>query len=131
MKALVILFDISALCEFPNRIGDGFCDLSNYVSQSISCNFDGGDCDQCNPELQNDGKCQAINIVNNCYLSDKDCENLPENCTAKIGNGICDLETNTEECHFDGGECCDGRLQMDSISKMEQCLSEGTHIDFQ
>ena len=94
-------------CAFPERKGDGICDLGN---NNLHCLYDGGDCDNCNEEYMNDGKCHFFNNHTNCDFDGGDCLGLDEDCQASIGDGACDMFVNNERCHYDGGECCDERI---------------------
>lgn len=88
-------------CDGPLYwIGDGICDLS---LNNEECDWDGGDCCE-------DGDCYY------CYDPDADCvEDTPSptptlfsDCPQAylVGDGDCDSATNTEECEWDGGDCC-------------------------
>ena len=105
-------------CTFPDRKGDGICDLNNNNEQ---CHFDGGDCDKCQDEYMNDGRCHFFNNHTNCDFDGGDCLGLDEDCQASIGNGFCDIYTNNERCHFDGGECCDKRFPEEEFFTMIWC----------
>ena len=114
-------------------VGNSYCDDETNV---LECNFDGGDCclsnmtslmyvscgghyasscaecpqgngaSWCNGDcIWANGKCSALNgscSECNCYHN--------ETCSAGyhplVGDGYCHDETNTEQCDFDGGDCC-------------------------
>ena len=80
-------------CPFPTYVGDGICHdiLNNY-----NCNFDGGDC--CLGTSEANAECGA------CYCivpEESSCQSFES-----VGNFICEDESNTPECHFDGLDCC-------------------------
>merc|ERR1712226_1005006 len=71
--------------EFPQYIGDGFCDEYNGYN-TPECAYDGGDCAE----------------LNNFKAKYPDCEvEYPDD----INDGICTPGYNTEECGYDNGEC--------------------------
>merc|ERR1712111_105307 len=77
-------------CEFPNWVGDNFCDDGNNTP---GCDYDGGDC--CGDD------------VNTTYCSACECLEQGE-CEAPVwqGDGFCDDGNNNAGCDFDGGDCC-------------------------
>lgn len=79
------------------RIGDGYCDdIFNWHVWD----FDGGDCCDTNTTNANTMFCQDCfcltdyPVQDNCFYKDR------------LGNGVCDDLANTQECNFDGGDCC-------------------------
>ena len=72
-------------------VGDGYC---NDETNTIHCNFDGGDC--------------CYSCKNEDFCSQCKCltENEEEEFNPLIGNGFCNDETNIPECHHDGLDCC-------------------------
>ena len=95
-----------------NKIGDEFCDDKNNNEE---CAYDGGDCCPCTRMMMRTDDYYAERWDMFCRDPTSDCldprvEMYP-NCThgviPDIGDGWCDVENNNEECHFDGGDCCD------------------------
>ena len=79
-------------CQYPRLVGDGYC---NDESNTIQCDFDGGDC------------CYTCVSKQFCI----DCKCLAENEDKElnyplIGDGYCQDEINNAACNFDGGDCC-------------------------
>ena len=95
-----------------DKIGDYICH-NEYNNEE--CGYDGGDCCRCTQFVSwSDDFIQGVNDMFcrdpssgcldprvNMYPDCKD-GNIPD-----IGDGWCDVENNNEECHFDGGDCCD------------------------
>ena len=92
----------AAFCEVPAFQGDGYCDDENNVP---SCDYDGGDCCINPVETTYCTVCECIGGGNGgggiATISPLICE-YPQ----WASDGFCDDETNTEECDFDGGDCC-------------------------
>ena len=44
-------------CEYPAYLGDGFCD---YITNTVGCNWDGGDCCGSNLSRQNCLDCKCL-----------------------------------------------------------------------
>ena len=42
----------------------------------------------------------------------------------KVGDGVCNDETNHMECNYDGGDCCGDNVNVEHCKKC-LCLSEG------
>ena len=101
-------------------IGDGWCDPEN---NSEGCGWDGGDCcpSTC---VDSDFDCGdygwACSDPAACENTGE-CEPAPENNSSWddwdewdnggcidswIGDGWCDFDNNSEECSWDGGDCC-------------------------
>ena len=83
--------------EVPNPlVGDRYC---NDEMNNAACNYDNGDC--CWPNIISD---HSI-----CYHKET-CSAEPHGDPARfhplVGNGVCNDETNIQECHFDGADCC-------------------------
>ena len=85
--------DFDCSCHVSSWIGDGDCDDE---SNKEECGWDGGDC--------------CGNNVNTDYCSVCECHEpnfVVKQCKyEQIGNGICNDESNTEECKWDGQDCC-------------------------
>jgi len=82
------LFYIHCIVEYPDTIGDGFCNpLEPYYTES--CGFDEGDC----PPSSRSEKCDDCKVVYPSFL----------------GNGVCyedgSLPYNSKQCGFDGDDC--------------------------
>merc|ERR1712214_127915 len=75
-------------CEFPQWVGDNFCDDGNNTP---GCDYDGGDC--CGDD------------VNTTYCSLCECMEVCGNPQWE-GDNFCDDENNNAGCNFDGGDCC-------------------------
>jgi len=105
-------------CATPQWFGDNYCDDENNTPE---CGFDGGDC--CDNEMEG-----YTNYCNAC-----ECLEYPEpteepgtNCAAPhwFGDAFCDDENNTEECGFDGGDCCNNEGQgWDNYCSDCECLA--------
>ena len=74
-------------------VGDGYC---NDETNILQCYFDGGDC--CGNCI-NEDQCSECNCIGG--VSDN---GLISNIL--VGNQVCNDETNTPECNYDGGDCC-------------------------
>ena len=100
-------------------VGDGFC---NDEANNAECNYDGGDC--------------CVN-VNTTFCSECTCH-YQENCAAglilsclyherclagfippMVGDGICNDETNHQDCNYDGGDCC---LSSSNLNECSECI---------
>lgn len=85
-------------CNVPNPsyLGDGYCDMGDYNTED--CEWDGGDC------------CEATctNSTYVCGTVGYDCKGCHAPNTEWLGDGYCDIGVyNTEECGWDGGDCCE------------------------
>ncbi|CAM9832115.1 unnamed protein product [Ectocarpus fasciculatus] len=85
--------------------GDGYCDkdTDNYAE----CQYDGGDCCECDCTDDRDFPCGengyvCLDVGSSCY-GETQCSGYPN----YISDGDCDEENNTEECQYDGGDCCE------------------------
>eukprot|EP00903_Cladosiphon_okamuranus_P014053 g13063.t1 len=101
----------------PVRMSDGYCDDDH---NNLECNYDGGDCCECTCEKRETsddfwggryGGCAQFACVDPsapCVADDDITVNMLANCpwVNGIGNGYCDLDMNTPECNYDGGDCC-------------------------
>lgn len=86
-------------------IGNGRCD-DEYNNEF--CLFDGGDC--CAPSCLG-GSCGAYEY--DC--KDPDTPEYGLECNMDyVGDGECDSVTNSQECQYDGGDCCE-RTCKDSV----------------
>lgn len=73
-------------------IGDGFCD---DVNNNPVCSYDNGDC--CNANNASLAYCQTCT----CLLDT--CNDA--NQTMLLADGTCNVETNSPQCNYDGGDC--------------------------
>ena len=99
---------------FQKDIGNGFC---QDESNTEVCGWDGGDCCGDNVKTANfKGKtcifCECLEPFNfkGCNHDYSD-----------IANGYCNDESNREECHWDGGDCCGDNVATDFCLTCE-CL---------
>ncbi|CAM9521815.1 unnamed protein product [Ectocarpus sp. 12 AP-2014] len=98
-------------CEAAQDIGNGRCNMGNNIEE---CGFDGGDCCECTCE---DGEYTCGQYVGYacidpdaaCVDDDAVTVDMIENCydPSSIGNGVCNIQQNNEECAYDGGDCCE------------------------
>ncbi len=59
----------------------------------------------------------------NVKMSLSDLDGCPDDISHWVGDGMCDDDTNIEECQYDGGDCC---LETQSWSYCNECIC---HID--
>ncbi|CAM9880953.1 unnamed protein product [Ectocarpus sp. 12 AP-2014] len=87
-----------------DAIGDGVCDRDNNIA---TCEYDGGDCCECDCEDNTDA-----DAAERCGEERYDCIDPDSTCTSVCvfdswrADGDCDMSNNTEECGYDGGDCC-------------------------
>ena len=93
-------------CSYKN-IGDNCCDWHNNYE---GCFWDGGDC--CGDNIN---CCSPL-----CECLEPDGFELKPCNYEQIADGICNDDTNTEDCKWDGGDCC-GDVDMSKCSVCE-CL---------
>ncbi|CAM9810371.1 unnamed protein product, partial [Ectocarpus sp. 12 AP-2014] len=98
-------------CTYDDTgLGDGLC---SSVTNTEECGYDGGDCCECTCQAveDDDYKCgptyQCLDPTASCYGDEgsnpyPSCEDI-----VLVGNGYCDLDSNIEECGYDGGDCCE------------------------
>ena len=110
-------------CEYPDHIGDGYCDDGNNKAE---CEWDNGDC--CGSTVN------CCSTVNTDYCSACEClnPNADENlCTSShasyIGDNACDDENNNVECQWDGGDCCNVNENLINYCTLCECL-DPNHI---
>ena len=85
----------------------------NFCTTTNPCKVDEGDCDnhlECEGDLNCflTGECPSnlgFNSDVSCCSSGTFCDN-----PAMMGDGYCWDATNTEECQWDGGDCCGGNV---------------------
>ena len=97
-------------------LGDGACD-PDAPYNTAECNWDGGDC--CKETCNFDTNYGCANEASQGYgpfgyfCLNPDLEEYinPDECTVsdrtRLGDGRCDPDYNTEECNWDGGDCCE------------------------
>ncbi|CAN0158392.1 unnamed protein product, partial [Ectocarpus sp. 6 AP-2014] len=90
----------------------------------IAAAYDGGDCCSCTCQspLDDDYACDSFACIDPgaaCVNDDDITVDMFENCgyVLGLGNGYCDENNNTEECGYDGGDCC-------------ECTCEGDDDDY-
>ena len=100
-------------CRGPgDYIADGICD---EVTNSLECEWDGGDCCRCTCVETEDYFCPE---EFNCLDPDAptDCETESslgsdnsgcQDPESNVSDGQCNEETNTAVCDWDGGDCCE------------------------
>eukprot|EP00903_Cladosiphon_okamuranus_P008222 g7915.t1 len=109
-----VTVDMIDICD-AGSIGNGYCDDYN---NNAECAYDGGDCCSCTCDsaalgADDDYACQygfaCVDPSAPCVNDDDITVDMLENCNwvMGIGNGYCDMEMNTPECNYDGGDCCE------------------------
>eukprot|EP00904_Undaria_pinnatifida_P003217 jgi/Undpi1/12897/HiC_scaffold_7.g02563.m1 len=114
----------SSDCNFK-AMGDGVCDTLN---NNAECGYDGGDCCECTCIVDSlypcdeeqyyeclDPNAPCHGYENFAYTEHDEDDYLADigsyyfsPCTVgSIGDGECDNENNSEECGYDGGDCCE------------------------
>jgi hypothetical protein len=103
-------------------LGDGACD-PDFPYNTPECNFDGGDC--CRETCNFDSNYGCANEASQgygpfgyfCLNPELDEYVNPNECTVadrtRLGDGKCDADYNTEECNWDGGDCCESTCDPD------------------
>uniref|UniRef100_A0A7S1TZS8 LNR domain-containing protein n=1 Tax=Phaeomonas parva TaxID=124430 RepID=A0A7S1TZS8_9STRA len=81
---------------FETYTADGYCDPEMNTD---ACGWDGGDC------------CEQTCVSGSpftCGVNGYNCVNPTGDCdfATALGNGVCNLEANIDECSWDGGDCC-------------------------
>ncbi|CAM9522446.1 unnamed protein product, partial [Ectocarpus sp. 12 AP-2014] len=106
-----ITLDIVENCDSVS-VGNGFCDMDN---NNEACAYDGGDCCERTREDQPNQECgrwsgfACIDPEAPCVDDDSFTVDMVESrkYPGSFGNGWCDEDNNTEECAYDGGDCCE------------------------
>ena len=91
-------------CAIPKWKGDGHCDDGN---NNPSCDYDGGDC--CTDErLVHCRICECKDPKFSTSTTFMSSTPSTEDCRYPFwkNDGECDDGNNTEDCDFDGGDCC-------------------------
>ncbi|CAM9269075.1 unnamed protein product [Pylaiella littoralis] len=89
--------------------GNSWCD---YENNSAECGYDGGDCCECTCVTTDGNGCVDFACIDpeaSCVDDDDITVDLVQNCerAISIGDGYCDIDLNTAECAYDGGDCCE------------------------
>ena len=131
----------------PIRWGDGICDefLNNKFYQ-----YDGGDC--CVPKASQqrfmnwrdysayhnyqsyeDEKYMASNLV--CHEDEQPLRSFTDfyanpTCSYVFKDGICDDWANTEECFFDGGDCCLTKINSIRCTECVCKYEDSRHVSY-
>jgi len=129
-------------CAVPTWAGDNFCDDEN---NNPECGFDGGDC--CDNTGEGwDNYCSLCECLEMPETTEPPMETTEEWWTTEgpmetteepsgtngddcaiphwFGDAFCDDENNTEECGFDGGDCCNNEGQgWDNFCADCECLA--------
>ncbi|CAM9891772.1 unnamed protein product, partial [Pylaiella littoralis] len=98
----------SANC-IENFFADADCDIINNTEE---CGYDSGDCCACTCEDTADRACGVNGFVcidpeASCVSDDDITVDMLVNCFPRgISDGFCDQDNNSEECGYDGGDCC-------------------------
>jgi len=105
----------------PMKLGDGVCEfIPEYMNDE--CGWEFGDCGSMAKEYE---------IFERDYPSCDFMIGAHENGTTKIGNGVCDLDLLTNECDWDGFDCCKDTQslsfngQCDAINLKRECAWDG------
>merc|ERR1719288_7361 len=102
------------MCTTPTfqwLVGDGKCDDITNVEHE-GCEWDGGDC--CGPDVNTDhcSECECLDPnaggPTTVQPPPVTTEGPSDACGSPqwFGDNYCDDENNTEECGWDGGDCC-------------------------
>ena len=115
LDTVSIPFDVSLSSCYvlvPSWIGDGWCDYDTAGGyyNSPACAYDGGDC--CEESCESSSS--------QCGANGYDCQDPEYACVVDypswIGDGWCDGgEYNTEQCGYDGGDCCEESCNPDAV----------------
>eukprot|EP00752_Nemacystus_decipiens_P018348 g16460.t1 len=131
-----ITIDIVENCDYPQGIGNGWCDLGN---NNAACDYDGGDCCKCTcippPASAGDDDYACTDDINffacvdpdaACVDDDDITVDILENCgrPGSIGDGFCDQENNKAECSYDGGDCCECTCMRQNSSDDRACTND-------
>ena len=79
-------------------INNGYC---NDETNNAACDYDGGDCCK-NLNTEHCSECKCFH--------QKTCAVNPGFLPSIVKDGICNDETNNEECDYDGGDCCSSNI---------------------
>ncbi|CAM9310619.1 unnamed protein product, partial [Ectocarpus fasciculatus] len=129
-----ITFDILDTCGgYVDFLADGDCDEANNNEE---CGYDRGDCCSCTCVDQayecgsNGFACIDPNAE--CMDDDHVTVDMTENCDSRdIGDGYCDPENNTQECAYDGGDCCECTCESSELWDRYDSTSCTSYFDCQ
>ena len=96
--------------ELLQLIGDGYC---NDETNNRHCAFDHQDC--CGSSCVIKERCERCECLTGIDPNNKIANVL-------VGNGFCNDETNSEDCNFDGGDCC-GSCKLTGFCKVCECVN--------
>ncbi len=102
-------------CEYPEWQDDGYCD---GVNNHHNCNYDGGDCCVDAPDC-------SYCLEDGCICHDTGLSHCSTDCLFPyfVGDGSCQGIMNTEQCAYDGGDCC-----LDTLSfSCSECVLDSCH----
>ena len=96
------------LAADPTLLGNGYCDSANNTAYNTeACGWDGGDC--CFSTCVSGNYSCGNNTDNTVVIGFPFCDD-PSACIVPdfdaIGDAICNPVANTENCGWDGGDCC-------------------------
>eukprot|EP00904_Undaria_pinnatifida_P003012 jgi/Undpi1/12711/HiC_scaffold_6.g02379.m1 len=128
VSAALLLLSTTVVCTtsdltencVPELIANAFCDeINNYEA----CGYDGGDCCECTCVDTEEHECGGFNCLDPsaaCFDGNPSSDSTSESDDSEsdsttstscrpeyFSDGECDLQNNTEDCGYDGGDCCD------------------------
>ena len=99
-------------------VGNSQC---NDETNNLNCNYDGGDC--CGYSINSEHCTECT-----CFHQETCLAGVTH---AFVGDGVCNDETNIEECNYDSGDCCGNSINSEHCTEctcfhQETCLA-GVH----